>query len=545
VAVLLAGLVSWAGAFTDQDAFAVRALSVAIGVAAVATAPSWLLARGALGYLVGLLAKLGVFFALAPAGLATLGLGYDQIREQGSDDWLHYFWATTPLMLSITIIESWLIGLRLAGRRFSDTAVWKHRRRLSAIAAAVAVIGAVWWWVRVDYYLWRIKHGHAPARYSLEKVGERALPRIYRELQGLADADAGSYRSDLVNVIEGIRHGVVARRIRSPLVWEVQAALTDPDPAMVDAVSTALLAEPRREERENISNWSSGLDFNTQAEIFCRAFEKLDPETQGELVHMIGQNTEYATRDYDPAQRKSRGDTSYPFRDLSKPEIAEAQSRMREKLACVTPLIAGALERNASNWPRAEAPFWANQSIKLLARLRPWPDRETSRLEGLLSSSDDPHFVGQRLRRSGARVGPTGARRDARRGQASLRRPPTRPPSYRDQTLALEPWSRPRCEPAEPRVRRLRVEPGGATRRAPGASGLDAQSRPLLGDRSDGRLRKGADAPRAFETRLGHAGEARAHEPQGRRSAHFRVGYRALAQDRQAGSRSRRAAVVS
>jgi hypothetical protein len=391
--VLIAGFTAWIGAFTDRDAFAIRALSIAVVIGLVATAPSWLLARNALGYLAALAVKLAIFFALAPEGLKTIGASYAELRYTRA--WLSYFWVAPPALLAVTLIESWLIALRFAGRSLGDTWLWKRRRALGALAGTLALVLSFWWFGRARYYLFRIEHGHAPARYSLAQVGPRALPSIYRELDRLGTIGAGSYRADLVSVIKDIRHDAVAELIRSPLVWEVEAALVEPEPAMVDAVSNALVGEPDASELEKMCIWASDLDFNTKIEIFCRAIEKLPPERQGELVSLVTSSAKYATGDYDPARPRERGDTTYPFRDMSRSELVLTQTHMREKLACVGPRLVSALETGIGSWPPEETPLWALQAVEVLGRLRPLPAELYRRLESVLLRSEDGHFSGR------------------------------------------------------------------------------------------------------------------------------------------------------
>lgn len=395
--VLVAGGIAWAGAFTDADAFATYALSVALLVALIAPAPSFLRARSPLGFGVGLAVKLVLFFALAPRGLSTLGRGYHDVRNDFAfwQDYLVYFWALPPALVLVTLIEGWVISLRLAGRNLRDTWVYRRRYAVLAVGTGAVVLGIGWYLGRARYYLWRVRSGNAPARYSLAKVGPRALPVIEKEIHRLGKARVGFYRSDLVSVMVDIRHDVVARRIGTPLVWKVEAAQLEVDPPLLDALRTALIDEPDHEQRGRIGTWTSELDFNTSVELLCAAFPKLPLDGQAQLANQFHNRTLRATR-------RSQADTS-PWRSMPKAEVDKQQSAMKKKLACAVPQLVAAMEREAPGW-RDYPPAWAMLSLDTLAALGPLPDHDAARLRRLVEKTNSSTFRTSLLGRFGTQL---------------------------------------------------------------------------------------------------------------------------------------------
>jgi hypothetical protein len=374
--VLAAGGIAWAGAFTDADSFATRALAVAVVVALVAPVPAFVRARSPLGFGLGLAVKLALFFTLAPRGLSTLTLGYHDIRTDFASwqDYLVYFWALPPALVAVTAMEGWALSLRLAGRSVRGTWAYRKRRPLLATGTGAVLLGSGWYLGRARYYLSRVRMGSGPAQYSLAKVGPRALPLIEQELHRLGESRVGSYRSDLVSVLVDIRHDVVARRIGSPLVWKVEAAQLDVDPPMLDALRTALVDEPDPAERARIGIWVGELDFNTAVELLCAAFPELPPSGQAQMVAELHNRAQTATR-------RSQTDTS-PWRGMPATEIDAKQRSMKKKLACAVPELLAALEREAPRW-NDDQPAWASLSLETLSALGPLPTRDSARLRRL------------------------------------------------------------------------------------------------------------------------------------------------------------------
>lgn len=382
--VLGGGLLAWLSAMTGLDALAMRLSSVTVVLGFVASLFGWVAGRALVGYVAFLGPKLVAFFGLAPAGVKSVLLSYAQQRQHGlGDDWLRWFWELPPLLLCIGIVESWALSQHLTGRSLLETKLWERRRLIGAIAAVVLALGLGWRLFGVEFHLWRLKAGHAPARYSLEKTGPRALSPIYREIHALGTADVGSYRSDLVAIIRDIRYRSIARRINSPVVWEVEATLVDVEPSMADALRTAFVREPRREELYRMTIWAGELDFNTQIELFCTALPELDPGRQGELVTMIDPSVRRATTAFDATVRPPRWDSTYPWGERSQAEIRETQARMRDRLRCVAPLLVGMLERDGPTWDH-DVPLWGTQAVRMLGRLAPLPDALGARLVALM-----------------------------------------------------------------------------------------------------------------------------------------------------------------
>ncbi len=406
--VLGSGLLPWVGAFTDQDAFAQRAHSAAIVLALGVSWWSWRATGAWLGYGVATAVKAIVFWALAPRGLATLVTSYQEVRDHFGfwEDYLVYFWAVPPAMLLITLVESWVISLLLSDRRLADTALWKRRRRVLPAVVVVVIAGGCWWLGRVDYYLWRMRaHDHGPSGYSLSQVGPRALPNIYREIHDLGRDDVGSYRGDLVDAIKDIRHDVIARRIGSPLVWEVEATLAEVEPPMLEALIVALTSEPTAEERRKTCIWAGELDFNTLIELFCATFDRLPSDTYGPMIAMISQPVTRATRGYDPGKRGPRWDSGYPWRSLTKAEIERDQAAMRDQLKCVPPLLVGALERTVDDWDESGPdPHWVTQAIERLGALGPLSPELGARLVALLPRTPNGFLVSMILEQLGAGI---------------------------------------------------------------------------------------------------------------------------------------------
>ena len=400
--VLLVGLVPWGAAVTDNDALADRALRVAVLVGLVATVPSWAAVRGWPGLVGGVVVKLACGLLLAPHGLATL-LG-DRAPGYG-DDGLRYFWGAPPLLLLVTALEGWLVGLRGRGVSLTQTRVWARRRLLLTLMVIGVVVGGGWWLGRTEYYLWRMRaHDHAPSSHALRKVGPAALPRIYRELDELGDRAAGDLRGDLVHVIAEIRSDMIARQIGSPIVWEAKATLVEPDPALVAAVGAALEREPDVEQRKKIAMWAGDLDFNSVVELFCGTFARVPFATRAAMAgSMLASSgvVEVATRTIDVAQRPAVHDPQYPWRDMPQAEIERVQALMRARLACVPPLLVEMLEERAGAWSDGSASYPATEAVDMLAKLRPLDADLGARLYALLPSVPSGYFVTDVLARFG------------------------------------------------------------------------------------------------------------------------------------------------
>jgi hypothetical protein len=302
------------------------------------------------------------------------------------------------LLAAVTLVESGFLGVYLDGRSFRETWLWARRRPFAIGVAVAVVLGGGWWLGRVEYYLWRMRaHGHAPSGYALAKVGPRALPRIYRELEALGNRPSGGYRADLVDAITDIRHDFLARQSGRTLLWEVQAGLVDVEPALVAAVSQAFLAEPEAEERTTIANWAGDLDFNSQVELFCRVFPHAPEAGRDDLIRMLDSPLRWASEIYRADARPDRADPDYPWADASQAEIEDRQRRMREKLRCVTPLLIDALVHGVETGPDTDQPLWVDAAVRGLGRLAPWPAELRERLAKLLPAIGSEYLFGRML----------------------------------------------------------------------------------------------------------------------------------------------------
>ncbi len=255
------------------------------------------------------------------------------------------------------------------------------RQRAMFYGVTAAVLAAIVWRLfSVPVFLHRIRGGHAPSQSSLRSVGTRALPLIYREIHELGDREQGEYRADLVYVISGIRHDVIAKRIGSPLLWEVEATLLQPDGPMVDALKVAMVREPNRTSRERIALWAGELDFNTKVAFFCGAFPEVAADSTQTMVSLVDGPVRNATLAFEPMKRPPRSDPSFPFRDLPADEIARIQREMRAQLACAVPQLVTAFTTAAPTWTDSFEPLWATQIATMLGKLRPLPDAERTKL---------------------------------------------------------------------------------------------------------------------------------------------------------------------
>jgi len=394
--VLAAGLTSWIGAFTDQDRFGMRALSAAVLIALIATAPAWWTARSAAGFLVGLAVKLALFFALAPRGFATLGIGYDQMRNDYAiwSGMLLYFWALPPLLVFVTACEGWVLSKRLTGRSVRDT--WLYRRRWVAAAVVIPVLLAAgtWFEIRTGYYLGRLRRGDLSAGYSLAHVGRGALPAIEREIHALGNTRVGSYRSDLVDAAVDIRHEVVARRVHTPLQWKVAAARISIDKPLLDALRSALLDEPEREARRDIAAHFSRLDFNMAVELVCSTLPRLSPVAAGPIVALFEKRVRIATE-------RRHGDTS-PWHDMPAAEVMAEQREMQRRLACAVPFVIAKLERAGPAWQNDALPLWGTRAIDALGALGGLGSAQAARLAALMPRLQSSYLVRHMLEKLGS-----------------------------------------------------------------------------------------------------------------------------------------------
>ncbi len=371
LATLASGLLAWMGAFTDQDAFATRALSAAVLVSLIAPAPVWARLRRPLPFLLFFGAKLVVFFALAPRGLATLGMSYSEARAGLFDDWLRYFWGLPPTLSAIAMVESWLASLALREVSVRDTGVWRHRRGLAIFLAASAACASGWWLFRGEYYLWRVHQGSAPARYSLSKVGPRVLPRLYRDLEAGRDSEA------LVDVIVEIRQEVVARKIGSVLYSDTEVAQVGSDPAMVAALRHALSRETEPERVKPLVQRIERADFDTVVAVFCDGFPQAPPAVQNEMVSLVVSASRLASTRVEKA----------------------AQREMRDKLRCALPFVEQALVRGLPRWPHNGAPLWALNAVTVLARFTPLSEGSRAKILAVAPRVKDEYLLRQLLNR--------------------------------------------------------------------------------------------------------------------------------------------------
>jgi len=210
-----------------------------------------------------------------------------------------------------------------------------------AVVTALALVAVLAWHLRADYFLWRMRaHDHGPSRSRLADMGPKALPRIYAEIAALGKSEAGDYRADLVLAMRDIRHDLVAKKIESPVLWEVHAAVLPVDEAMAGAVKTAFLSEPDAGRRQEMLAWIGEHDFSMGVRYFCDLFENASPPERFILVGDLLSDVSLVTED------KPATDPYYPWRKLGKDEIAALRGQMKKQLvACAVPALLDGLEK--------------------------------------------------------------------------------------------------------------------------------------------------------------------------------------------------------
>ena len=396
--VFLAGLSAWFAAVAGKDALATPLLSGFVLVTLIVSAPSWLKAQSSVGYVIAAAIKLGVFFALAPKGMATLTLGYAQVRGAYGvwQDYLVYFWALPPALFAVTLGEGWVISLRLAERPFAGTWLARRWRLVVPVVAVAAVAGAAWFAFRTQYYMWRMRSGYPPAVYRLVRVGPRALPDIERELVGLGTRRAGDYRSGLAGALVEIRQDIVARRIGSGESSKVEVQLVDVDPAMLRALRSALLDEPDPDERVHIALWSEQLDFNMWLALWHATMPGLPPDGQRQMLSGLAERVRWATH------RAAGG--AGPWQGVPAAEVRARQREMQVRLGRVTPLLIELLEQRAPGFRNGTLRFWSSQALDVLEALGPLPRAQLDRLAALLPRLQSSYFLRALLDHFGSRL---------------------------------------------------------------------------------------------------------------------------------------------
>jgi len=204
-----------------------------------------------------------------------------------------------------------------------------------AVVTALALVAVLGWHLRADYFLWRMRaHDHGPSRARLADMGPKALPRIYAEIASLGKRDAGEYRGDLVLAIRDIRYDLVAKKIGSPVLWEVHAALLPVDEVMAGAMKSAFLSEPDAERRRDMLGRIGEHDFAMGVRYVCDLFESASPMERFILVGNLRSDVLLVTEDKPPT------DPTYPWRKMSRGEIAAAREEMKKQLvACAVPVL--------------------------------------------------------------------------------------------------------------------------------------------------------------------------------------------------------------
>jgi len=203
LAVLATGAAGWLAAMQGADTLATRLMAAAHVVAWLATLASAARIRRpvALGLAASLAAKVATFFATVPAGIATLWLRWGEFYYDG-DAW---FWISPVVVAAITAAEGWATALVLSRTKLAETRIWSHRRLLVTGVVAAAVLGPAWFFGRTPLHLSRLRRGEYSG-YDLAKVGPRALPAIYGEVDAIGARHVGRYREALFGVIAQIRH---------------------------------------------------------------------------------------------------------------------------------------------------------------------------------------------------------------------------------------------------------------------------------------------------------------------------------------------------
>jgi hypothetical protein len=377
IVVGLVGTLAYGGALADQDAFAMRAHGATVVAAFVVSIVAWLQQRR-WGALVGfsLLKTAAVVLWLPEPGFAVMTKEYEALSGFAFRDMLHWFWVVPPVLLTITLVESWWLSLVVLGRSPGDTWPWRRRYALGGWVTGLAVAAMAWWFAAPEYHLWKLRtEGHGPRSASLRGMGPRILPRLYEELDALGNEAVGEVRSTLVGIVADIRRDIVARRAGSTRITVVETTPADVDDQMVERLVLALAREPSADERRAMCRWLDGLDYRMGISTFCAAFDEVPPDTWPHLVGMLGSYVDHATRD-----AHAPDDSLYPWRGLSEAQIAERKADILHHLECAQPKLVEAITRYADD-PASVGDFRPDDAARRLAAAGPLTDEQLARLQ--------------------------------------------------------------------------------------------------------------------------------------------------------------------
>jgi hypothetical protein len=382
--VAIGALIAYGSAFAGVDATGHRLQQATIFVALVGSVALWGMRRR---WAVGagfLLAKAGAVVALLPQGeVAALWMSYADGRA--IPGYLNFFWITPALMLGLSMVEAWGLGLIDRGEGLSDTRLWSHRHSLALVVGLLSLGGGLWRHWRAEYYLWRLHvEGHGPHSASLESIGPPVLPRLYEELKSLEREPAGDVRSTIVAIIADIRYRQVAIERRESLVTVVATTPSAIDRPMVNALISALDAEPDDEQRGRMTNWLSRVDYRMALTVFCEGLPKVPGTTLGGMLRLLDGPLAHATRDVYPEE-----DSLYPWRGMAAAQIAERKAAiLKEARACAPSVLATKVAACEGCDGHA-----VETALELLAAMAPLSDGEKKRAKAAIAKVVDRYRV--------------------------------------------------------------------------------------------------------------------------------------------------------